>query len=165
MTVDKIYLVGFMGAGKSTVARALGRRLGWKVHDIDERIEALERRSIPAIFSQSGEPYFREVERAMLHSLIPAHDIIVSTGGGTCADPDNRAAMLATGAVVWLDLPFDRVVARVPADGRRPLAQDRALLEQLYESRLPAYREAHLRVDASSPVDAVVEQILAWVGY
>jgi len=165
VTVDKIYLVGFMGAGKSTVARALGRRLGWKVEDIDERIEALERRTIPAIFSQAGEPYFREVERAVLHSLIPAHDVIVSTGGGTFADPENRVAMLATGAVAWLDLPFERVVARLPADGRRPLAQDRARMEQLYESRLPAYREAHVRVDASQPVDAVVEHILAWVGY
>ncbi len=165
MKADKIYLVGFMGAGKSTVARALGRRLGWKVEDIDERIESLEKRTIPTIFSQNGEPYFRAVERAVLNSLIPAHNIIVSTGGGTFADADNRSAMLATGAVAWLDLPFERIVARVPADGRRPLAQDRSRLELLFNSRQAAYSEAHVRIDASRPVDEVVEHLLAWIGY
>ena len=64
---DKIYLVGFMGAGKSTVARALAKRLDWRAEDIDERIEARERRDIPSIFRQHGEPYFRAAERAGAH--------------------------------------------------------------------------------------------------
>jgi len=165
VNADKIYLVGFMGAGKTTVARALGRRLGWRVEDIDERIEARERRSVAAIFSQSGESYFRQQERQMLSDLLPQRQIVVATGGGTFAEPDNRALMLADGAVVWLDVPLTRVFERVPADGRRPLAADRAQMEQLYARRRLAYAEAHVRIDGTEPVPDVVVRLLEWVGY
>ena len=87
---DKIYLVGFMGAGKSTVARTLGRRLDWKVEDIDVRIERLERRDIPTIFRDAGEPYFRAREREALLQLLPERGTVVASGGGTFADPANR---------------------------------------------------------------------------
>ena len=165
MTADKIYLVGFMGAGKSTVARALGRRLGWRVEDIDERIEARERRSVAAIFAQNGESYFRQQERQALGELLQQRQIVIATGGGTFAEPDNRALMLADGAVVWLDLPLTRVLDRVPADGRRPLAADRVQMEQLYARRQLAYAEAHVRIDATEPVPEVVARLLEWVGY
>ena len=164
MRADKIYLVGFMGAGKSTVARTLGKRLGWRVEDIDAHIEALEHRSVASIFSQSGEAYFRQVERTVLDTLLTMRDVVVATGGGTFVDPANRRAMLTSGAVAWLDIPFHRVVSRVPRDGRRPLAQDRQQLEQLFESRRLAYSEANVRVDSSGSVDGVVEQLLAWIG-
>ena len=165
MNADKIYLVGFMGAGKTTVARALGRRLGWRVEDIDERIEARERRSVATIFSQSGESYFRQQERQVLSDLLPQRQIVVATGGGTFAEPDNRALMLADGAVVWIDVPLTRVFERVPADGRRPLAADRAQMEQLYARRRLAYAEAHVRIDGTEPVPDVVVRLLEWVGY
>ena len=165
MNADKLYLVGFMGAGKTTVARALGRRLGWRVEDIDERIEARERRSVASIFAQSGEPYFRQQERQVLGDLLPDRQVIVATGGGTFAEADNRALMLADGAVVWLDVPLTRIMERVPADGRRPLAADRAQMELLYTRRRLAYAEAHLRVDAARPVPEVVEHLLEWIGY
>jgi shikimate kinase len=162
---DKLYLVGFMGAGKSTVARTLGRRVGWRVEDVDELIEARERRPISAIFSQDGEAYFRQVERDVLGELLPIRDAVVATGGGTFAEPDNRSAMLATGAVAWLDISFQQVVARIPADGRRPLASDRTQLEQLFARRQLSYCQAHVRVDGSRPVDEVVERLLEWIGY
>jgi shikimate kinase len=162
---DKIYLVGFMGAGKSTVARALGRRLGWRAEDIDHRIEARERRSVAAIFAQQGEAYFRQIERLVLTELLPQRQVIVATGGGTFAEPDNQALMLADGAVAWIDLTFAQVIERVPPDGRRPLAADRVQLEQLYLKRQLAYSHAHVRVDGSLPVAAVVERLLEWVGY
>ena len=165
MRTDKIYLVGFMGAGKTTVARALARRVGWRVEDVDERIEARERRSVAAIFAQDGEPHFRQVERDVLSELLPLRDAVVATGGGTFAEVDNRAAMLADAAVAWLDVPFERLVDRLPPDGRRPLAADRFQMEQLYHRRVLAYRQAHLRVDASGPVDEVVERLLEWIGY
>jgi len=165
VNADKIYLVGFMGAGKTTVARALGRRLGWRVEDIDERIEARERRSVATIFSQSGEAYFRQQERQVLSDLLPQRQIVVATGGGTFAEPDNRALMLADGAVVWLDVPLTRVFERVPADGRRPLAADRAQMEQLYARRRLAYAEAHVRIDGTEPVPDVVVRLLEWIGY
>ena len=165
MNADKIYLVGFMGAGKSTVARQLGRVLGWRVEDVDERIEARERRSVASIFAQDGEAYFRQQERQVLSDLLSQRQIIVATGGGTFIEPDNRALMLADGAVAWLDVPLADVFSRVPADGRRPLAADRALMEQLYIRRRLAYAEAHVRIDGAKPVPEVVDRLLDWIGY
>jgi shikimate kinase len=162
---DKLYLVGFMGAGKSTIARAAGRRLGWRVEDIDERIEARERRSVASIFAQNGEAYFRQLERQILGELLPQRHVIIATGGGTFVEPDNRALMLSDGAVAWLDVPLGQVLKRVPNDGRRPLAADRTAMEQLYQRRQLAYAEAHVRLDSSRPVQEVVELLLEWIGF
>jgi shikimate kinase len=128
---DKVYLVGFMGAGKTTAARVLGKRLDWKVEDIDACIEREERRDIPTIFRQDGEPYFRSRERQVLVNLLPERGVVVASGGGTFVDPANRELMLRDGAVVWLDAPLATVLSRIPLDGRRPLAADRLELEQL----------------------------------
>jgi shikimate kinase len=161
---DKVYLVGFMGAGKSSVARALGRRLDWKAEDIDARIEQEERRDIPTIFRDSGEPYFRAREREALIDLLPERGAVIASGGGTFADASNRELMLRDGGVVWLDVPFDIILGRVPRDGRRPLAADRLGMEQLYNQRLAAYRQAHLRVDAGrGSVEELVEHIVEWL--
>ena len=165
MTRDKVYLVGFMGAGKSTVARALGRRLGWRVVDIDERIESRERKSVAAIFAQHGEPYFRQLERQVLVELLPERNVVVATGGGTFAEADNRALMLADGATAWLDIPLVHVLRRVPTDGRRPLASDRERMEQLFLTRQLTYAMAHVRIDGDKPVPEVVDRLLEWIGY
>jgi shikimate kinase len=154
-----------MGAGKTSVARALGRRIGWRVEDIDERIESREHRTVASIFAQNGEPYFRAAERSILQELLPERNVIVATGGGTFVDPDNRIAMLADGAVAWLDVPLTRILDRVPPDGRRPLAGDREQMEQLFARRQVAYGQAHVRVDASRPIDEVVERLLEWIGF
>ena len=165
MSADKVYLVGFMGAGKSSVARALGKRLDWKVEDVDDRIERAERRDIPAIFRDSGEPYFRARERDALLQLLPERGIVVASGGGTFADPANRELMLRDGAVIWLDVPLGTVLERVPSNGRRPLATDRLAMEQLYNQRLAAYRLAHFRVDAGrGSVEELVDLIVDWLG-
>jgi shikimate kinase len=154
-----------MGAGKSTVARALSRTIGWRCEDVDERIEARERRTVAAIFAQHGEAHFRQLEREVLAELLAPRHVIVATGGGTFAETDNRALMLADGAVAWLDLPLDRVLERAPADGRRPLAADRTRMEQLYVRRQLAYAHAHVRVDAARPVMEVVERLVEWLEY
>ena len=164
MKTDKIYLVGFMGAGKSSVARALGRRLDWRAEDIDARIEQAERRDIPTIFRDSGEPYFRAREREALIDLLPERGAVIASGGGTFADASIRELMLRDGGVVWLDAPFEIILQRVPRDGRRPLAADRLGMEQLYNQRLTAYRQAHLRVDAGrGSVEELVEHIVEWL--
>jgi shikimate kinase len=161
---EKVYLVGFMGAGKTTVARAAARRLDWKAIDIDELIEARERQTVAAIFAKHGEPYFRGVERAVLLEQIGSRHAVVGTGGGTFIDPQNRAAINRDGVSVWLDVPIDRVIARLPADGRRPLAADRAEFERLYALRRTAYEQAHYRIDAGrAGVNAVVEELLDWL--
>ena len=90
MRTDKVYLVGFMGAGKTTLARALGARLDWRVEDVDERIETREGRAISSIFAREGETYFRDVERQVLLDLLPVRHAVVATGGGTFADPVKR---------------------------------------------------------------------------
>lgn len=161
MTPDKIYLVGFMASGKSTVARALADRLHWQTEDVDALVEARERRTIPEIFSRQGEPYFRSVERDILRVLAPLRHVVVATGGGTFVDAENRAFINSDGLSIWLDLPLVELIPRIPLDGRRPLAANRADLERLYAARIEAYRHAHLRVDASqAPPAAVVDRVL-----
>jgi shikimate kinase len=161
---DKVYLVGFMGAGKTSVGRALAKRLDWRFADIDEMIERREHLAVAEIFSRHGEPYFRAAERAVLAEQLPTRHSVVATGGGTFVDPQNRAVIKADGAVVWLDVPLEWVIARIPKDGRRPLAADRVNLERLYHSRTPAYEQAHLRLEGGrAAVETLVDQLIDWL--
>ena len=164
MKTDKVYLVGFMGAGKSSVARALARRLDWRAIDVDELIERHEHQPVATIFARHGEAYFRSVERQVLMEQVPARHLVVATGGGTFVDPQNRAVINGDGVSVWLDVPIDRLINRVPADGRRPLASDRAEFERLYLARRTAYAQASYRVDAAhARIPAIVEQLADWL--
>jgi shikimate kinase len=161
LKTDKIYLVGFMAAGKTTLAHALARRLGWRAEDVDALIEARERRTVAEIFARDGEPYFRALERQVILSLVAVRHVVVATGGGTFVDPENRAAINADGVSVWIDVPFDTLIARIPADGRRPLANDRLQMAMLYESRRLAYQQAQVRLDAAvARPEALVEELI-----
>ena len=160
MRADKVYLVGFMGAGKSTVAHALATRLGWSAEDLDARIEASEGRSIAQIFSQDGEAYFRQIEQAALRELIPPRRAVVATGGGTFADPANRQIIASDGVSVWLDVSLDTAVRRLPPHGTRPLAGESEQLLALWNARRPAYTLAELYIDADRSLDDVVIQII-----
>lgn len=163
---DKLYLVGFMGAGKTTLARALAQRMGWKTLDVDEWIERREQQAVADIFRTQGEGYFRAVEREAVRAMLPDRHAVVATGGGTFVDPENRAALLADGTVVWIDVPFATIVDRVPTDGRRPLAADREEFEALYRARCAAYRSAHIRVDGGQGSAAdLVERLLDRLGW
>jgi shikimate kinase len=164
MKSDKIYLVGFMAAGKSTVAKALARCLGWSVEDLDELIENREQRSVSEIFATDGEAGFRRMERALLQELRPRRHVVVATGGGTFADSANRALIAGDGASVWLDVSFQTVVERLPSDGTRPLASDRTTMQALWHARRPAYSLAQLQLPADdSAVDDLVAEILSWL--
>ena len=165
MAPDKIYLVGFMAAGKTTVARAMAARLGWRAEDVDELIEARERSTVADIFARHGEPYFRAAEREMIRLLLPMRHAVVATGGGTFMDPDTRQMLNLDGTTVWLDVPFTILLGRLPADGRRPLAADRQALERLFSVRQAAYAEAHVRIDAGNArAEDVADRVLDRLG-
>ena len=165
MRADKVYLVGFMGAGKSSLARELGRRLDWRVEDVDERIEARERQTIAEIFAAHGEAWFRAVERAVVRDLLAPRHVVVATGGGTFADPESRALITTDGAVFWIDVPMAQLVARLPLDGSRPLAANRPQFEQLYHARRLAYAQAHVRLDgARVSIGELADLVVDWLG-
>ena len=165
MRADKVYFVGFMSAGKSSLAREVGRRLDWRVEDVDDGIEEREHMSIQAIFSARGEAYFRSVERAVVEGLLGLRHAVVATGAGTFVDPELRTMIKADGAVFWIDLSLSQIIDRLPRDGSRPLAASRAQLESLYASRCLAYAQAHVRLDASrASVGGLAEQVVEWLG-
>ncbi len=164
MRADKIYLVGFMGSGKSSLGRALATRLGWQFLDIDEIVERAECATVSDIFTRRGEPYFRLAERRALKSVLPSRHAVVATGGGTFVDAENRLAIQQDGVTVWLDVSLKTVLARCPTDGSRPLFGSRLELERLYAARRPAYQQASLHLDAAcAPIGELVERILDWI--
>lgn len=156
-----LYLMGFMGSGKTTVGKLLAARLGWTFVDIDEDIVASERRSITEIFDTLGEPAFRELESAMIKKRVGAVacglPMVMALGGGAAAQPSNVELIENHGVTIWLSCPFDTVVRRVGQDATRPLSRDIKRFEELYHARLPAYQRAHFRIetDADDPATAV----------
>ncbi len=160
-----IVLVGLMGAGKTRVGRRLADRLGLPFVDTDQEIEAETGKTIVELFTQIGEPAFREGERRTIARLMNRPASIIATGGGAFMDSRTRAAMLAQGLVVWLRADLDTLVARTARSNRRPLLQgvDRAeKLAELMTLRYPVYAEAHLTVDSlHGPVEQTVNAVLA----
>ena len=158
-----IFLSGPMGAGKSTVARALGARLGWPVVDLDERVASEAGQPVEALFQSRGEAAFRALEQAAVDSLLSSSSEprVVSLGGGTVTDAATRAKLLRAGTLVTLDAPLDVLLTRVGAgEGRPLLASDpSARLKELLRERSSAYAECHARVDATAPPTEVAAAI------
>jgi shikimate kinase len=146
-----IYLVGLMGAGKTTVGRQLARRTGRRFIDSDHEIEARTGVSIPTIFEIEGEPGFRRREAQVIAELARESDLVLATGGGVVLNPANRAA-LASGVVVYLNAPPEMLFERTRHDRNRPLLQvadPLAKIAELFAQRDPLYREiADVVVDA-----------------
>jgi shikimate kinase len=158
-----IFVVGFMGAGKSTVGRALARRLGWAYADLDEEIEAAERSAISEIFSRHGETEFRRIETDTLRRRLETGEpAVLALGGGAFTIPANRDLLRGRGITVWLDCPFDTIQRRVAQSTHRPLARDPLAFAALYHSRRESYRQADIRIpiesdDPETTVDAILE--------
>lgn len=161
MEYGRVYLIGFMGAGKTTVGRQLAKKLRWQFFDLDQEIEKREKRRISEIFRDSGEPHFRELERRHLTELSSVERAVIALGGGAYLDPQNRELAGKTGLTIWLKVSFAKVADRVKIDGTRPKFADKDHAERLYQSREPFYANAkiHISTDGESP-ESVVNKIL-----
>jgi len=168
--VRTVFLVGFMGAGKSSVGRALSQRLGWGFEDLDDRIQAREGRSIGQIFRESGEAEFRRAEADALRELIGEQESsprVVGLGGGAFVQAENAALLGQTQSpIVFLDAPVDELFRRCQQEKvERPLRQDQKRFRQLYEARRPRYLAGTLRVEtAGKSVDAVAVEVAGLLG-
>lgn len=165
-TTRSVFLVGFMGAGKTSVGQELARRLGRPFHDLDAVIEGRERSTVDAIFAALGEAGFRRIENAALLDLLErdlAHDhAIVALGGGTFVQPANREALRRHGAVtVLLDAPLEELERRCRnAPNVRPLAREKIGFERLFADRRDAYLLAQFRVNtAGKKIEQVAEEV------
>jgi len=168
--VCAIVLVGFMGAGKTSVGRELGRRLGWPFVDLDDRVEAREKQTIAEIFGSSGEAEFRRAEHDALEELLKEVEggpRVIAVGGGAFAQAENTSLLDATmAATVFLDASVDELWKRCGDDPtERPLRRDEQIFRQLYESRRPLYLRAQVHVDtAGKEVSHIAQEIATSLG-
>lgn len=156
-----LYLVGFMGSGKTTVGRLLAGDLGWMFADLDDDIEAAAGETITSIFENQGEADFRRREhealRARVRSVQGGRPLVLALGGGAFAQENNYAVLNGKGISVWLDCELPLLRRRVAGELHRPLARDPEKFAALYHARQPAYARADYRIAVTSddPAEAV----------
>jgi shikimate kinase len=163
--VRAVCLVGFMGAGKSSVGAALSRQLGWPFVDLDERIQSREGRTIEEIFRQSGEAGFRREEQAALRDLLrdfASSSVVIALGGGAFVQAENAALLKRSGIpTVFLDAPVEELFRRCQEQQLdRPLRRDQEQFRQLHEVRRAGYLGAGMRIETSGKdVDTVAAEV------
>ena len=147
--MKRIFLVGYMCAGKTTIGSELAIKLGYRFIDLDLYIEQKQGKSISAIFANQGEPFFRELEREALEDMIGQENVVIATGGGTPCQGDNMVRMNQNGTTVFLNPSLDELVARLEIGKHtRPLLKDktpaemRHFIEEMMAQRLPYYSQA-----------------------
>ena len=146
-----IYLVGFMGSGKSTIGRMYAEEIGWRFADLDEEIESSQQCSIADLFARFGEEEFRRIESEAIHHRVNAVrrglPVVLSLGGGAFTREENIELLNENGITVWINTSFDVMRHRCAAHDHRPLARDPQRFRELYQQRLPFYRRAEFHVD------------------
>ncbi len=165
--MNRIYIVGYMGAGKTTAARRLAQRLGWEVADTDDLFEEKYKISVCDFFNKYDEALYRKLESEVLKSTESLENVVISTGGGTACYFDNMDWMSQHGLTVFLRISQKAVVDRlVHAKRKRPLAEGKteeelsAFVEQHYTGRLPFYEQSRITVKAEDlDLDSLVKQI------
>jgi len=163
-----LYLIGMMGAGKSSTGAQLAKALGYHFFDTDSVLEAAAGQTIPEIFEHQGEAAFRQLETAVLAQLAAHRRLVIATGGGIVTQQHNWS-YLHHGIVIWLDVPLTVLRSRLVGDMGRPLLQRgdwEATLAQLMAQRRPLYAQADVQVtidDSDQGVETIVERILTLV--
>jgi shikimate kinase len=162
-----LYLVGFMGTGKTTVGRAVAQRIGFHLVDSDHEIERLQGKTIPQIFAQEGEPAFRAMERAFVENGHPATRTLVACGGGLVVQPGMLAALKNKGVVVCLHASVETILERTARQRNRPLLEVEdpvARIRTLYAAREPIYKQSGtvILTDSRPLQDIVAHVIRAW---
>ena len=159
-----LYLVGFMGCGKTTVGALLAEELGWFFADVDQEIEAEQQTTIAEIFDKQGEEIFRKIEAEAIHKRVQSIECgrptVVAVGGGAFIQEANYALLEEHGVTVWLDCPLDVIQQRLVGSDHRPLARDPDQFREFFEARLASYAKADYRVDANCAAPEVVQAIL-----
>lgn len=138
-----VILVGYMGTGKTSVGRKIADSLGFKFVDTDELIVSMAGKSIPAIFEESGEPAFRDLETKALRSAAAGADQVISTGGGIVLRDENRKIINQSGYCIWLRASADAIFQRVSTNNNRPLLKTenpRETIDSMLREREPSYR-------------------------
>lgn len=159
----KIYLVGFMGSGKTTIGRELAARIDAPFFDLDDLIESSERMSVREIFAMHGEPYFRKRERDLLRSTKHLDAAVIATGGGTFTFDENIQFIQAEGLSVYLSAPYALLRARIGDKADRPLFRDDVSAHELYANRIRYYRMSDLTIEVreeETPAEIVERLVL-----
>ncbi|HDR4558159.1 shikimate kinase [Bacillus cereus] len=156
--MKSIYITGYMGAGKTTIGKALSKELHIDVVDTDQKIEEKQEKAIRNIFAEEGEMAFREYESEMLR-LLPVHNVIITTGGGIIERAENRKWMKENGTVVYLYCDPHVIAERLREDTTRPLFQKKDIdaFVAKFESRRAYYEEAEIYIDTTNKS---IEQIM-----
>jgi shikimate kinase len=161
---SNLYIVGFMGTGKSSVGLRLAEKLGWEFCDLDAEIEKASRETISDLFRNHGETRFRKIESERLRHVSARTRTVVALGGGAFCSEENRRVIAGSGTSVWLDAPLGLIMARCAGSGSRPLFGDLDTMAALLEARRPAYGLAALRIEVEGlTVEEIADRILELV--
>lgn len=159
----KVYIVGFMGAGKTTIGQELARRLDVPFFDLDELVESAEGMPVKEIFAEKGEPYFRRRERDLLRTTRWLERGVVATGGGTFTFEENLRFIKSEGFSVYLFAPFSILKSRIgDKAAERPMFRDEHATQELYLHRLKFYDQSDLKIEMreDESVREIVERIV-----
>jgi len=160
-----LVMVGLMGCGKSSVGRRLAQRLDLAFIDADDEIERSAQKTIPEIFADHGEAYFRDGERRVIRRILQNGPQVLATGGGAYINPETRAAIRSAGIAIWLKAELPILMRRVLKRDNRPLLKvddPEAVMRGLIEARYPIYAEADLVVESRDvPHEVIVDEIIA----
>lgn len=172
MKNDLIFLIGFMTAGKSTVGKILANTIGWDFVDLDQTIELKENKSVINIFKESGENYFRNLEKNTLRNLTQKKKLVISLGGGTVEDPENLQHIIANGIIIYLEISPQEAFRRLKFKRNRPViygdsneeVSDEELIKRInniFQRRVDLYNKAHIKLSTDKmPVGTTIDMLV-----